>query len=93
MEAKWDEQKRVQNLATHQLDMQDFKGFQWQSAILRPTYSGQFGQRRFKAIGFLNEDLVAAVLSGLGREALSSVSLRRASRAERREYEQSQAGP
>ncbi len=45
-------------------------------------------QRRLKLIGVFEERLVvAAIIAPLGSEAISVVSLRRASRAERRIYE------
>jgi uncharacterized DUF497 family protein len=91
MEYLWDETKRQSNLQIHQVDFADIRRFDWTQAILRPTYSGEHGSRRFKAIGFLDDNLVAAVFSGLGREAVSLISLRSASRSERREYAEAQA--
>lgn len=90
MEYVWDEAKRQSNLHIHQLDFADIRRFDWTHAVLRPTYPSAQGSRRFKAIGFLDGDLVAAVFSGLGREAVSLISLRSASRSERREYAESQ---
>ena len=90
MNYSWDETKRQANKQIHGLDFAGIVRFQWKTAVLRPTYSGRFGSRRFMAIGRLDDDLVAGVFASLGREAISIVSLRRANRQERREYEQSQ---
>ncbi len=90
MEYSWDEPERRSNIETHGVDFADIVRFQWNSAILRPTYADILGHRRFKAIGRLDSDLVVGIFSSLGREALTIISLRRASRKERREYEQSQ---
>ena len=90
MKITWDETKRLRNVETHGMDFESVRGFEWDSAILRPAHSSSQGGRRFKAIGFLEDDLVTAVFSGLGSEALSLISLRRASRSERREYAEAQ---
>ncbi len=90
MEYSWDEPKRRLNARAHGIDFGDIARFDWNSAILRPTYSDIMGHRRFKAIGRLDDDIVAGIFSSLGREALAIISLRRASRRERRDYEQSQ---
>ncbi|MBN9308458.1 MAG: BrnT family toxin [Devosia sp.] len=89
---EWDDEKRQRNLQRHGWDFVAIKRFEWRSAVLRPSYSSEHGHRRFPAIGVLDADLVAAVFSGLGAEALSLTSLRRASRAERREYAEAQEG-
>ncbi len=90
MHIEWDDGKRRRNLLRHGLDFAVIERFEWQSAILRPSYSSEHGHRRFLAIGVLDADLVVAVFSGLGAEALSLISLRQASRAERREYAEAQ---
>jgi len=93
MKCHWDENKRLQNLVLHQFDFARIERFEWSTAILRPTYPSEHGNRRFKAIGFLEDNLVAGVFSGLGKEALSLISLRPASRLERRQYAEAKAYP
>lgn len=93
MEYSWDEEKRQSNLRLHELDFENIHRFEWATAIFRPTYSGEHGNRRFKAIGLLDDTLVAGVFSGLGREAVSLISLRHASRSERREYADAKTYP
>jgi len=93
MEYVWDETKRQTNLRVHRLDFETIRRFEWRTAIFRPTYSSEYGNRRFMAIGFLDDQLVAGVFSGLGREAVSLISLRHASRSERREYANAQTYP
>jgi uncharacterized DUF497 family protein len=92
MKIRWDERKAVLNREKHGLELVDFSRFEWTTAIFRPTYSSMYGGHRLRATGILDGDLVTAVLGGLGTEAISLISLRRASRAERREYEQSREG-
>lgn len=76
----WDEPKRLQNLATHGLDFADARDrFEWDTALVISTHPGKRGGVRFSASGFLDGRLVTLVFSPLGREALSFISLRRAS--------------
>ena len=60
--------------------------FDWDTAIVGETYPSRTGRTRFMAIGRLDGALVALVLSPLGTEALSAVSLRPASANERKRY-------
>jgi uncharacterized DUF497 family protein len=84
----WDEPKRQANIAIHGLDLADAKFFDWESAIVIAARQSVSGRARFRAIGRLRSDLVALVFSPLGSEAVALISLRRASRRERRLYEQ-----
>jgi uncharacterized DUF497 family protein len=83
----WDEPKRKANIATHGLDLADAELFDWETAIVLRGHSGAGGRRRFRAIGRLGNDVVTLVFSPLGTEAVSVISLRPASRAERMRYD------
>ncbi len=80
----WDEPKRISNLAKHGLDFADMtEFFDLSSAVVLPAKAG-----RFKLISMLHEaQIVAAVTALVGREALSVISLRPASRKGRELYE------
>ena len=82
----WDEPKRLANVATHGLDLADAEFFDWETALVVHGHRSATGRRRFRAIGRLRNDLVTLVFSPLGTEAVSVISLRRASRAERKLY-------
>ena len=84
MKIIWDEPKRQANIATHGLDLADAELFEWESAIVVRGHSGAGGRPRFRAIGRLRNDVVTLVFSPLGTEAVSVISLRKASRAERK---------
>ena len=76
----WDETKRISNLTRHGLDFADLTPEFFESAILFPSYEG-----RFVAVGeFRGETIVAVVFARMGAEALSIISMRLASRKERR---------
>ena len=88
---EWDERKRARNVADHEgLDFVDARDrFEWETALIVGTHPGKDGRPRFQAIGLLDSDLVSLVFAALGTEAISAISLRRASRAERKSYAQS----
>lgn len=89
MKIVWDEPKRRTNMATHGLDLADAELFDWDMALVVPGHAGKDGRLRYRAIGRLGNDLVALVFSPLGSEAVSVISLRRASRSERKLHETS----
>lgn len=84
MKIVWDEPKREANINTHGLDLADAESFDWETAIVAPGHAGKGGRPRFRAIGRLGNELVTLVFSPLGAEAISVISLRPASRAERK---------
>lgn len=75
----WDEPKRQQNLAKHGLDFAELDERFFLEAIIRPAKLG-----RAIGIGELNgRRVVTVVHMPLGREAVSIVFMRPASRRER----------
>lgn len=79
MRIVWDEPKRQQNLIKHGLDFAAVTLTFFETAMIRPARHD-----RHLAIGRLDTgQIVAVVFRPLGREALSIVSMRRASKAER----------
>jgi uncharacterized DUF497 family protein len=80
----WDEHKRSKNIERHGIDMTDLELFEWETAVAFEAHSGKRGEKRYKAIGFIGDRLVAFVYSLLGTEAISAISVRPASRSERR---------
>ena len=80
-----DEPKRLSNIRKHGLDMAEFaEGFDFESARQFPAHPSRTGRARFGLIGWFNGAVVvAAIMSPLGTEALSLVSLRVASQQER----------
>ena len=90
MQIVWDEPKRLRNLQDHGLDFVDVRGrFEFAVAIIVPGHPGKDGRPRLKAIGSLDQQLIAVVFSLLGTEGISLISARRASLGERRLHAQS----
>jgi uncharacterized DUF497 family protein len=91
MQIVWDESKRLANLDKHGLDFATFEeGFSWDAFLVFPARRSRSGRVRHRLIGrYRGELVIVAVVSPLGAEALSLVSVRPASRTERARYEQS----
>jgi uncharacterized DUF497 family protein len=87
MKIVWDEAKRQRNIKVHGYDLAGSVDFEWADALMIQSYPSARGRPRFTATGFLKEDLVTLVFSPLGSESLSVISLRRASRGERKAYD------
>lgn len=83
----FDEAKRRSNLDKHGLDMADFaEKFDFESAVEFEAYSSRTGRSRFSLVGVFDGTLVVAIVSPLGSEALSLVSLRPAKPSERERH-------
>jgi uncharacterized DUF497 family protein len=83
MKIVWDEPKRIANLEKHGLDFSDLSVDFFDRTSLSPAREG-----RTLAIGEVNGKIIVAVIFRLlGSEAISVISMRPASRAERLRYE------
>jgi uncharacterized DUF497 family protein len=79
MRIVWDERKRQINLRNRALDFADLGEEFFVDAIVVPARLD-----RFKAIGMFGDQPHAVIFKPLGSEALSIISMRRASTRERR---------
>jgi len=82
MKIVWDEPKRLKTLAERGMDFASLQPEFFAEAEVEGSRDG-----RFKAIGFLGDDVIAVVFRPLGAEAISIISMRAASRKERRRYQ------
>lgn len=78
-----DAPKRDANLRKHKLDLADSAAFEWANARYVEARMG-----RHKAIGQLHGVIVIVIFKRLGSEAIGVISLRPASKKERRLYDQ-----
>lgn len=83
MDIVWDEPKRETNLENRGLDFAELDLDFFASSVVVPARDG-----RFKAIGPFRGDILAVIFKPLGSEALSVISMRRASRKERNAYDE-----
>lgn len=80
-----DPPKRAANLSRHKIDLKDFEdGFDVDTAVVLPTKPSRTGRRRLKLIGeMVGHGVVVVIVSPLGSEAMSVISIRPASKKER----------
>ncbi|WP_039761486.1 BrnT family toxin [Bartonella queenslandensis] len=74
----YDEIKRHKNIEKHGLDFADLQIEFFETAIILPAKQG-----RFMAINVFTNNVIAVVFATLGDEAVSIISMRRASKKER----------
>lgn len=79
MKIVWDEAKRLANLAKHGLDFADLDPNFFSEAAF-----GEADKGRFVAIGECAGITITVIFKPLGAEAISVISMRPASRKERR---------
>lgn len=83
MEIVWDEPKRLANLDKHGLDFADLNETFFDNALVIPSHNKG---GRCVAIGVSIRGVVVVVFARLGREGISIISMRPASRSERKLY-------
>lgn len=79
MKIVWDEIKRQANIKKHRLDFAALDEWFFHNAVVCAAKHG-----RLKAIGPLDNGVIAAIFVTLGTEGVSVISMRPASRHERR---------
>jgi uncharacterized DUF497 family protein len=82
----WDGAKRRENLRKHRLDLADASRFDFNSAIIKADRDVAHEQR-FRAIGYIGERLCFLVFTFRDDDEIHAISLRPATRPERRRYE------
>ena len=75
----WDEPKRLANIANHEMDFADLDEAFFENSVIVPV---KFN--RLAAVGRHHDGIILVVFVKLGTEAFSVISMRPASRKERR---------
>ena len=83
----WDEAKRRKTLNTRGLDFADMARFDWDNALTAEDNFSDSGERRFISIGYLSNLLVVTAWC-YRNDSTRIISLRRATKKERKYYEQ-----
>jgi uncharacterized protein len=79
MRIVWDERKRLANIVKHEMDFADLTAEFFEAAVVQPAKAG-----RSIAVGWFAGIGTVVVHVRYGNEAISIVSMRRASARERR---------
>jgi uncharacterized DUF497 family protein len=80
MRIVWDEPKRLANLDKHGLDFADLNETFFDNALVIPSHNKS---KRWVAVGVSIRGVIVVVFARLGREGVSIISMRPASRSER----------
>ena len=86
MEYEWDRTKSDANIEQGRLAFEAVNEFEWDTAHIEPSH--RFSEIRFVATGYIGTHLHVLVFSFRG-ENVRVISLRPASRSERRDYAES----
>ena len=81
MKSVWDESKRLANLDKHGLDFADLSETFFDTALVLPSHT-----KRWRGIGKNIRGVIVVVFVTLGKEAVSVISMRPASKYERKLY-------
>lgn len=87
MDFEWDENKRTENIGKHELDFTDA----WQifdaPMLVDVDNRKDYGETRFIGFGFLRNLIVAIVFTEPSEETIRIISLRKALKYEREQFE------
>lgn len=81
----WDPGKAAANKAKHGLAFEDAEAFDWTTALVAGDRRADYGEPRFKALGFIDDRLCVMIFTERG-DAVRIISLRRANAQERKSY-------
>ena len=87
MEVEFDPDKNERNIRERGLSFELAAEFDFESALIREDTRRDYGESRFRSLGFIGPELHALVFTVRG-DALRIISLRKANRRERTLYEE-----
>ena len=88
MNFEWDEEKRWVNLKKHGIDFVDAAQIFDRPVVVSQDTRKDYGENRFIGYGYLGEILVALAFTKRAPDTIRVISLRKANRRERRQYEE-----
>ncbi len=86
MQYEWDENKRIANIARHNVDFVSAVDFQWDTALETVDDRFDYGEERWVALGFIGKELHVMVYI-FRHQNIRIISLRKANKRERIYYE------
>lgn len=88
MKIEWDEFKNRANLRKHGLDFADAEEVFRSVLLVNPDTREDYGEERWAGLGVIGGRTVKVVFAELGNETIRIISLRKATKHERKEYEE-----
>ena len=86
---EWDEGKRESNREKHGVDFAEAEEFDWEGAFVIPDSRADYGEPRYRAMGFIGRRLYALAFTLRGG-TVRILSLRKANPREVKYYEANQ---
>jgi|CXWL01.1.fsa_nt_gi uncharacterized DUF497 family protein len=83
---EWDEAKRRENLRKHGVDFAIVEGFDWDRSVLFEDTRERYLEQRWVAFGPIGDRLFALVFTARGDDVTRLISLREATKKERKLY-------
>ncbi len=87
MNLEWDEAKNRANLRKHGLDFADAEEMFRGVLLASPDTREDYGERRWAGLGVIGGRTVKVVFVELSHNTIRIISLRKATKSERKEYE------
>jgi len=87
MQFQWGPEKNRENIRKHALDFTDASEIFEGPLIARPDTREDYGEERWQGIGNIRGRVVVVVFATVGAETIRIISLRKANRHERAQYE------
>jgi len=88
MKFEWDEDKNRDNIKKHGLDFEDAEEAFRSVLLISPDTREDYGEKRWAGLGVIGGRTVKVVFAELGNETIRIISLRKATKHERKEYEE-----
>jgi uncharacterized DUF497 family protein len=86
MEIEFDPEKNARNMELRGISLQDAARFEWEGALIIPDTRQDYGEPRYRALGFIENRLYALVFTPR-QGAIRVISLRKANSREVLRYE------
>lgn len=86
MDYEWDEAKAQLNLEKHGVAFETVHNFEWETALVLEDDREEYGEDRYRSMGYIGTGLYALVFTFRG-DTIRVISLRQATRREKRYYE------
>jgi uncharacterized DUF497 family protein len=85
---EWDEDKNSANIQKHKIDFADIPAIFSGPMVVELDEREDYGEERWIGIGFLRDIVVVAVFTERRQDTIRIISARKASKHERKRYEQ-----
>uniref|UniRef100_UPI0040562387 BrnT family toxin n=1 Tax=Candidatus Electronema sp. TaxID=2698783 RepID=UPI0040562387 len=88
MKFEWDENKNAVNIRKHKIDFEDIPELFQQPMLIDYDDRQNYGEERWIGIGLLHNMAVAVVFTERGENTIRIISARKATKEERRRYDE-----